>query len=48
MFELLFSDGLYNFARRGEEKSVFFWYKSFNVFVSERRNDNSLIYEVFH
>ena len=33
-FELLFSDGLYNCARGGEERSIF-GYKSFNVFVLE-------------
>ena len=31
VFELLFSDELYNFARGSEERSIFFWYKSFNV-----------------
>jgi len=30
VFELLFSDELYNFARGGEERSIF-RYKSFNV-----------------
>ena len=32
VFELLFSDELYNFAWGGEERSIF-RYKSFNVFV---------------
>ena len=30
VFELLFSDELYNFARGGEKRSIF-GYKSFNV-----------------
>ena len=34
VFELLFSDELYNFARGGEKRSIF-KYKSFNVFVLE-------------
>ena len=32
VFELLFSDELYNSARGGEKRSIF-RYKSFNVFV---------------
>ena len=34
VFELLFSDELYNFVRRGEKGSIF-RHKSFNVFVSK-------------
>jgi hypothetical protein len=36
VFELLFSDELYDFARGGEKRSIF-RYKSFNVFVLENR-----------
>jgi len=35
VFELLFSDELYNFARGGEKRSIF-RYKSFNVFVLKK------------
>ncbi len=34
VFELLFSDELYKFVRKGEEGSIF-RHKSFNVFVSK-------------
>ncbi len=38
VFELLFSDELYNCARGGEEKKrSIFRYKSFNVFVLENK-----------
>ena len=47
VFELLFSDELYNCARGGEKRSIF-RYKSFNVFFCFKEwSDNSLIYEVF-
>ena len=36
VFELLFSDELYNCARGGEKRSIF-GYKSFNVFVLENK-----------
>ena len=36
VFELLFSDELYNCARGGEKRSIF-RYKSFNVFVLENK-----------
>ena len=36
VFELLFSDGLYNCARGGEGRSIF-RYKSLNVFVLENK-----------
>ena len=36
VFELLFSDELYNCARGGKERGVF-RYKSFNVFVLENK-----------
>ncbi len=36
VFELLFSNELYNCARGGEKRSIF-RYKSFNVFVLENK-----------
>ena len=36
VFELLFSDELYNFARGGEKRSIF-GYKSFNIFVLKNK-----------